>query len=283
VDINELLQRLIQAGEDEAVLNAAQIVALIERLDKDARRLILSKIKFIVDKAGNISLVEGNFQAALDAAAAGDSAAAATLAELRESGWIANRVDKMLSLGKVSFSTAVRQAGGKVTKFKLKADPMLLQIGEERVYDLIKGQTDATRQAIKDALMNAMRTNTSRTALAKEIQAAAKGVSYKRAQVIATTELRANYTLASIQMGAENGYTFYEYMGPMDDKTEQVCMVQVGKVRKLPEWYLQPDIDGKPVGSVILAYGLHYGCRHRLVPVDPAWPGVAEKIEASRS
>lgn len=85
------------------------------------------------------------------------------------------------------------------------------------------------------------------------------GITFHRADTIARNELFSVYRQTQKQLADEMGVQKFKLAGPVDDKTSEICMENVGKVRTQEEW---EDIE--PMAFI---YGLHVNCRHTLDPV----------------
>ena len=58
-------------------------------------------------------------------------------------------------------------------------------------------------------------------------------------------------------------YNHFRFSGPVDTKTEDICLRNVGFIRTKSAWLA--------IKSDIFSYGLHYGCRHKLYPVKKSF------------
>lgn len=92
------------------------------------------------------------------------------------------------------------------------------------------------------------------------------GITQGRADLIAGSELHSVYRQAQIAAGEAQGFEYYRYEGPDDNRTEPICeqYLALGAMT-LEQWQEQVESDGIDWG-VFLRYAAHYGCRHDLIP-----------------
>lgn len=92
-------------------------------------------------------------------------------------------------------------------------------------------------------------------------------ISPARADLIASSELHSVYRGGQLAAGKEMGFEYYEYTGPLDDRTEDICReyMALGPMT-LEQWQERVEADGIE-WEIFQQYGAHYGCRHTLKPV----------------
>ena len=95
-----------------------------------------------------------------------------------------------------------------------------------------------------------------------------------RADLIAGSELSSVYRQGQLAAGQEMGFEFFEYVGPDDDRTTDICAYYMEQgAHTMEEWeeivteYAANHEDASEWDEFLL-YGGHYGCRsHTLKPV----------------
>lgn len=95
-----------------------------------------------------------------------------------------------------------------------------------------------------------------------------------RAELIASSELGSVYRQGQLAAGEQMGFSYYEYMGPDDDRTTDICAHYMDQgAHTMDEWEqivserAASDKDASEWTEFQL-YGGHYGCRgHALKPV----------------
>ena len=88
-----------------------------------------------------------------------------------------------------------------------------------------------------------------------------------RADLIAGSELHSVYRQGQLAAGEAMGFEYYEWEGPDDNRTTDICSGYgaLGAMT-LEQWQERVEADGVD-WEVFLAYGPHYGCRRTLKPV----------------
>ena len=84
---------------------------------------------------------------------------------------------------------------------------------------------------------------------------------YERVNNFVSIELmRINRETSAIKQA---GFQQFRLTGPLDKKTCKVCARQIGFIRTKSEWLNRyPNI---------FSYGLHFGCRHKLMPIKKSF------------
>lgn len=85
-------------------------------------------------------------------------------------------------------------------------------------------------------------------------------LSKERATLIAHSETMAVNRNWSRLAGEKAGAKKFRLVGPMDSRTVEPCTSNVGKVKTARQW--------EAISPAAFTYGLHYGCRHTLKPVE---------------
>lgn len=127
----------------------------------------------------------------------------------------------------------------------------------------IKKILDGSIPIASEIFTNALLTGKTNKEIADQVKTRIKleygKISQARADLIVRSELMSIYRQTMEKVGEELGYEFYKYIGPNDVRTEPICQRYLNKIKTREEWLkLEP---------LIFQYGLHYGCRHQLVPV----------------
>lgn len=126
----------------------------------------------------------------------------------------------------------------------------------------IKGLMEPGVKVVNEIITAAMVSGRGPEEIADQIRdklAELKGMTQARAELIAHSEILSVYRQQALAIGRELGYQYYQYLGPLDGRTEQICRDALNVITTEDEW--------AKVDPLVFTYGLHYGCRHQLVAV----------------
>jgi SPP1 gp7 family putative phage head morphogenesis protein len=163
---------------------------------------------------------------------------------------------------KISARDALAKGGGEMQM--LNADMINAALINTKIE--IKNITDSSVSVMSQIITNAIVTGKSPEEIAKEVQerivVSQGSIMQWRAELIARSEMMSIYRQTQFTTGEELGYEYYQYMGPKDWRTEPECKAALMIITTKEEWL--------KLAPLIIQYGLHYGCRHELVPVTLA-------------
>lgn len=136
----------------------------------------------------------------------------------------------------------------------------------------IKGILEPGVRAVQEIITAAMVSGLGPREIADQVReklAELRNMTQARAELIAHSEIMSIYRQQALAIGRELGYKFYQYVGPSDGRTERICQDALNVITTEEEWL--------KVDPLVFQYGLHYGCRHQLVPVLLAKPEAYKK------
>ena len=89
-----------------------------------------------------------------------------------------------------------------------------------------------------------------------------------RAEMIARNELLSNYRSTNLRNAEAAEFTHFKMIGPVDDRTEEICSRYVDEIHTAEEWQAIADKEGSDPNYPLLQWGFHVNCRHHWVGVE---------------
>lgn len=181
--------------------------------------------------------------------------------------------DLVLQAGKEGVEEARSQArndGLEANMVRLDYEQIRLALFNTKIK--IKGLLEPGAKAVNEIITAAMVSGLGPGEIADQIReklSDLKGMTQARAELIAHSEIMSVYRQQALAIGHELGYQYYQYVGPSDGRTEPICQSALNVISTEEGWL--------SVDPLVYLYGLHYGCRHELVPVLLANPKAYRK------
>ena len=274
----DMIERNIRAAEAATDALGDELEAIMGKVDGEYKKAVAT-IKTVDGPDGTIATAGdaglANVAAADAAFVKGEAVIAEALAKMTaKGGYIDRAINASFDLGLETFRTEQKFWGA---AFSIDNDPVLAIISRKRLGNYVGEMTTDGAREIRRGVWDAIRGDISSAELPGYIRdkMAAEGIGMPlgRAKTIARSETFAAYRESKNQQYTANGYEYFEYAGPLDGKTTDICAPKVGQVRTREGWN---EVD--PSGMIWI-YGLHYNCRHDLIGVKPEWSAdIKERI-----
>lgn len=234
-----------------------------EKIEARAIRIVQSAVRESANKMTLLVLQKLAAGGKIDAAwLQAITAELSRISDLYSSQAINESTDDFIEQAKISATDAIGQTNSGLQT--LSASMINAALINAKIH--IKDITDSSVKVVSEIITNAIVTGKTNEEIAKEVQrrvVVEQGqINNQRAEMIAQSEMMSVYRQTQLFIGEELGFEYYEYVGPRDHRNEEVCIQTMGLITTKEEWLkLAPEI---------FQYGLHYGCRHQLVPVTLA-------------
>ena len=175
--------------------------------------------------------------------------------------------DSFMNMQKISLEDMNRfeRIIGSPLSVYTEIDSIQLKTALESYKGMLIDLTDTSRKALSDMftehVMAGVGNKQSLIQKVRDYTPASSALKGKKVNNFVNMELmRINRMTSAIE---QKDYNTFRFSGPLDIKTEKICVAQIGFIRTRAEWLA--------INPNVFTYGLHMGCRHKLVPVKKAW------------